>query len=70
TDNKLIHIGAPIPFDNDPFLRALDSLMHAAYENRTDIRERVQAIVPTYHPLTNGEVKKDKTYSRLVGEKK
>ena len=50
TDNELIHIGCPIPFDTDEFLQQLDSLMSAAYSNKKDIRERVAAMVSTYHP--------------------
>lgn len=50
TENDLIHIGCPIPFDTDEFLGELDELMEAAYKNRDDIRERVQKVVTTYHP--------------------
>ena len=50
TDNDLIHIGCPIPFDIEVFLGQLDGLMEAAYKNREDIREQVQEIVSTYHP--------------------
>ena len=69
TENKLIHIGAPIPFDNDAFLTSLDDLMHAAYANRPDIRERVRQIVPTYHPALEGAAQKDAVYESLVQEK-
>ena len=50
TENELIHIGQPIPFDIEVFLSQLDSLMDAAYRNKDDIRDRVAAIVSTYHP--------------------
>lgn len=50
TENELIHIGCPIPFDINVFLGQLDHLMEDAYKNREDIRERVQEIVSTYHP--------------------
>ena len=50
TDNKLIHIGSPIPFDHDKFLVELVALMDAAYSNKGDVRERLMAMVPTYHP--------------------
>ena len=50
TENDLIHIGCPIPFDTDEFLGELDDLMEAAYKNCDDIRERVQKVVTTYHP--------------------
>ena len=51
TPNRLIHIGRPIPFDSDEFLRRLQGLMTAAYDGREDrIREMVAEAVPTYHP--------------------
>ncbi len=50
TDNKLIHIGQPIPFDTDEFLAELQGLMLAAYSNDEDICERVEKVVATYHP--------------------
>lgn len=50
TANRLIHIGCPIPFDADEFLTQLKELMVACYENRDDIRDLVEVIVPTYHP--------------------
>ena len=50
TDNKLIHIGNPIPFDQDLLLIELQALMDAAYANKADIRERLMDIVPTFHP--------------------
>lgn len=49
TENELIHIGKPIPFDIEEFLSSLEELMDAAYLNRSDIREFVQKMVPTYH---------------------
>lgn len=48
TPNELIHIGKPIPFDCDEFLKELEKLMQAAYDNREDIRERVAKVVTTY----------------------
>lgn len=48
TENDLIHIGCPIPFDIEAFLGQLDELMEAAYKNVEDIRERVAKIVNTY----------------------
>ena len=49
TENKLIHIGNPVPFDTDTFLRQLKVLMDAAYNN-ADICRIVAQMVPTYHP--------------------
>lgn len=50
TKNKLIHIGCPIPFDIEEFLKQLDELLEDAYRNREDMKERVQKVVTTYHP--------------------
>ena len=49
TDNDLIFIGNPIPFNEDGFLAELGDLMEAAYSNKENIRELVQKIVQTYH---------------------
>lgn len=49
TKNDLIHIGQPIPFDTEEFLKELDDLMDAAYKNKEDIRDRVEKVVTTYH---------------------
>ena len=54
TDNDLIYIGNPIPFDVDEFLKQLWGLMDSAYNNRRDIRERVKEVVKTYHPEDGG----------------
>lgn len=51
TENDLIHIGCPIPFDVDTFLRQLDELMDVAYKNKENIRDTVQKMVSTYHPV-------------------
>ena len=48
TDNKLIHIGNPIPFDVDAFLAGMESLTEAAYRNDPDIRRAVCELVSTY----------------------
>ena len=48
TENELIHIGCPIPFDVDEFLKELSELMEAAYSNKKNIREYVVKIVETY----------------------
>ncbi len=48
TPNKLIHIGSPLPFDEDEFLKELGWLMEAAYENDPDICRKVASIVGTY----------------------
>ena len=50
TENELIHIGKPIPFDTDEFLEQLNELMLTAYTNNKDIRSQVEKMVSTYHP--------------------
>ena len=50
TKNDLIHIGCPIPFDTDEFLKELEELLDAAYKNKDDMKYRVQQVVKTYHP--------------------
>ena len=50
TDNKLIHIGCPIPFDTHRFLEQLQKLAQAAYRNDPEIRKLVQEMVVTYKP--------------------
>ena len=51
TPNHLIHIGCPIPFDEDAFLAQLQMLMEASYDGKEDvIRQLVARVVPTYHP--------------------
>lgn len=48
TENELIHIGMPIPFDVEEFLAQLDELAERAYANAGNIREKVAEIVTTY----------------------
>ena len=50
TENKLIHIGKPIPFNIEEFLRELEELAKASYENSDRIVEMVEQMVPTFHP--------------------
>ena len=69
TDNELIHIGSPIPFDTDEFLSQLEPLMERAYANREDIRETVEGMVSTYHPAgRNGCDAKNPVYEHLAAE--
>ena len=49
TENKLIHIGQPIEFDENEFFTALDNLRKAMYDDTVDMRAIVSDIVPTYH---------------------
>ena len=69
TDNELIHIGSPIPFDVDRFLGDLDGLIVAAYCNKNDIVDRVVDIVSTFHPEgRQPSGVKDEEYRKLAGE--
>lgn len=51
TDNDLIHIGQPIPFDTEKFLGQLETLATESYENSNHIVELVESIVTTFHPV-------------------
>ena len=68
TPNDLIHIGNPIPFDTDTFLRQLEELMHAAYDNDESVRDKVAAMVSTYRPAPRGSEEKGATYEALRAE--
>ena len=50
TENELISIGKPIPFDVERFLCQLEQLARASYNNDPEILEKVAEIVPTFHP--------------------
>ena len=50
TENDLIHIGCPIPFDTEIFLSKLENLMQQAYRNDESIGKTVEDMVSTYHP--------------------
>lgn len=53
TDNQLIHIGSPLIFDIDLFMKQLAELMITAYKRPDDIKETVKSIVTTYKPSDN-----------------
>lgn len=48
TENKLIHIGKPIVFDEEEFLKNLEELKELANRDSDKIKEKVQEMVPTY----------------------
>jgi FlaA1/EpsC-like NDP-sugar epimerase len=50
TNNDLIHIGEPIPFDTDTFFRRLETLSERANSNDRNIRTYIMEVVSTYHP--------------------
>lgn len=51
TKNELIHIGKPIPFDIEVFLKQLEELARASNENSCNIIQMVANIVTTFHPV-------------------
>ncbi|WP_070040428.1 polysaccharide biosynthesis protein [Robinsoniella peoriensis] len=51
TNNELIHIGKPIPFDTKKFLKKLVELTDASFENNDHIVQMVEEIVSTFHPV-------------------
>lgn len=65
TENELIHIGKPIPFDTDEFLRQLERLAVVAYGNEPGIRRYVEEIVPTYHAAEEDLRLHGETYREL-----
>ena len=50
TENKLIHIGRPIEFDEMQFYVQLNNLKRAVENECDDVRPLIQEIVPTYVP--------------------
>ena len=68
TDNDLIHIGKPIPFSTEIFLKQMETLAEASYSNCADIRELVKQIVTTYHPAEEDLKIHGDTYKKLFNE--
>lgn len=58
TENDRIHIGKPIEFDDDEFLKDLEELYQAAYAETDHMKKIVKKIVPTYH-LRESDVIRD-----------
>lgn len=50
TPNHLIHVGQPIEMDDEEFQKQLECLKRVCEKESDSIREKVAAIVPTYHP--------------------
>ena len=50
TENKLIHIGKPIDFDEEAFLQRLDEMYKPITSEQVDVRAFVKEMVPTYQP--------------------
>ena len=59
TENELIHIGKPIEFDEDEFLKDLENLYKAAYAETDHMKRIVKKIIPTYH-LREADIIRDR----------
>ena len=53
TDNKRIHIGKPICFDENELMKQLAELEELIRDEHVDVRDVVKNIVPTYHRENN-----------------
>lgn len=53
TQNDLIHIGKPIPFNIEEFMGQLQMLADVSYNNADNIEDIVADVVKTYHPDKN-----------------
>ena len=69
TDNELIHIGKPIPFDTMDFLKKLERLAHASYEGMGDIVGMVEKMVPTFRPEGREKPEADRTPGQQQSKK-
>lgn len=49
TENELIHIGRPLEFQEEEFLKDLEELYQEAYAETNQMKRIVKKIVPTYH---------------------
>ncbi len=70
TPNQLIHIGNPIPFDEDIFLQQLQKLMEKSYEGQEEeIRTLVAEVVSTYHAAgKDGYAGESEVYEKQIKE--
>ena len=50
TENRMIHIGKPIEFDEDAFLQRLDEMYKPITSEQVDVRAFVKEMVSTYQP--------------------
>ena len=67
TPNHLIHIGKPIDFDTELFLKQLTQLAEVSYQNNEEaIITLVSEIVPTYRYSPNGLENKSEVYEEQV----
>lgn len=59
TENERIHIGKPIEFDEEEFLKDLEDLYQAAYAETDHMKKIVKKIVPTYN-LRKSDIVRDR----------
>ena len=53
TKNQKIHIGQPIPFEYEKFIKDIKELMDIAYtEDEYRVYEKVCEVVTTFHPTS------------------
>ena len=68
TENEMISIGCPIPFEVEQFFADLNVLMNAAYSNSPGIHAIVEHMVTTYHPANKAPEEKTPVFSGSVME--
>ena len=67
TPNKLIHIGRPIDFDMELFLKQLTRLADVSYQNDEEaIIKLVSEVVPTYRYSPHGRDNKTEAYKAQI----
>ncbi len=67
TPNHLIHIGKPIEFDTELFLKQLTKLAEVSYQNDEEaIIKLVSEVVPTYRYSPNGFDNKSAAYEEQI----
>ena len=59
TENDRIHIGKPIIFDEEEFIKDLEALYTEAYGETKEMKRIVHKIVPTYHQR-EADIKRDR----------
>lgn len=60
TANSLIHVGKPLVFDEEAFLKNLEVLYDLAYSESDDIKSIVEEIVPTYKEKSEDKIRDKK----------
>ena len=58
TENERIHVGKPIEFDEEEFLKDLEELYQSAYAETDHMKKIVKKIVPTYN-LRKSDIVRD-----------